>query len=301
MPEGFQESFEAYFGECERNGNSIKTLMGKRKACEKLFLSLIQMGISNIHNLIPDSVVELCANLPSHYWDNIRAYLRYCVKHEYTSRDFSWLVPHKKSHYVIPPYYTKEERQRLEAAPDRSTPIGKRDYAIILIANRLGIRSSDIVELGFTEFNHNKRSIDFEQFKTKRKHSLPLLAEIEEAVNDYVVNGRPASNSNKVFLMSYAPFYPLGSSAIYGIITKYFILAGVNISNRKHGAHALRASISADLVNNGFSYEQTSDIIGHKDKNTITHYANLDVQHLRLCARKAYPPSGIFLKILEEV
>ena len=300
MPEGFVLSFEAYFRECERNGNALKTLMAKQKACEKFFLSLIHLGISDIHNLTPDSVVELCANLPSHYWDNIRSYLRYCSQHEFTSRDYSWLVPHKKLQYVIPPYYTKEERQRLEAAPDRNTAIGKRDYAIILIANRLGIRSGDIVELSFTEFNHNKRSIDFEQFKTKKDHSLPLLAEIEEAVNDYVANGRPASDSKKIFLMSYAPFYPLGSSAIYGIITKYFILADVNISNRKHGAHALRASLSTDLINNGFSYEQTSDIMGHKDKNTITHYANLDVQNLRLCAHKAYPPTGFFLKLLEE-
>lgn len=300
MPEDFLVSFEAYFRECERNGNALKTLIAKRRACEIFFLSLKHLGISDIYNLTPDSVVELCANLPSHYWDNIRGYLHYCAKHEFTSRDYSCLVPHKKIHYVIPPYYTKEERQRLEAAPDRSTPIGKRDYAIILIANRLGIRSGDIVELGFTDFNHNKRSIDFEQFKTKRDHSLPLLAEIEEAVNDYVVNGRPSSDSEKIFLMSYAPFYPLGSSAIYGIITKYFILADVKISNRKHGAHALRASLSTDLVNNGFSYEQTSDIVGHKDKNTLTHYANLDVKHLRLCALEAYPPSGTFFKILKK-
>ena len=76
------------------------------------------------------------------------------------------------------------------------------------------------------------------------------------------------------------------------------MLAGVDISNRKHGAHALRASLTSDLINNGFSYEETRSVIGHKTKNVINHYGSLDVEHLRLCALEPIEPKGAFRDIL---
>ena len=299
MPEEFKGYFSLYLGECEENNNSSRTIKLKTDACTKFFISLLQLGISDIRNVAPDAVVEVCAHLPSHLWCDIRGYLRCCFLHDLIPRDYSYLVPHKKVSILIPPYYTKEERQLLEKAPDRTTSIGKRDYAIILIANRLGLRSSDIVSLEFSEINSCKRTIDFEQYKTKIDHSLPLLPEIERAVKDYVDNGRPKSDSNKVFLMSYAPYDPLAPIAIHGIITKNFQLANVDISNRKHGAHSLRASLGTDLVNNGFSYNEAKDILGQQDPDvTAKHYATLDVGNLRLCALKPYPPTGNFKALL---
>ena len=294
MPEEFASSYHTFEVVSLEDGNSYNTIRNKASSCTAFFLELKRLGICDIKNITPEAVAESCATLPAYHWSVIRGYLRCCSIHDITSRDYSWLVPYKRSPILIPPYYTKKERQQLEAAPDRTTSIGKRDYAIILIANRLGLRSSDIVSLSFTELQAGKKTIDFEQIKTKIPHSLPFLPEIQFAVEDYVNSGRPESDSDKVFLMSYAPFTPLESDAVYAIVTKSFIQAGVDISNRKHGAHALRASLGTDLVNDGFTYDETRHILGQKDANSTRHYAVLDIKNLRKCARKPCPPKGRF-------
>ena len=299
MPEEFQNSFHLYLEECKSIGNTQRTCRHKATSCTKFFIELKNLGVSSIDEITPDVVIEATSVLNINDFGRVRGYLHFCAMYDLIKNDFSLLIPTPKKSVLIPPYYTKEERQRLEAAPDRETPIGKRDYAIILIANRLGMRSSDIVGLSFNEIQKGKRTIDFEQFKTKIPHSLPLLTEIEEAVEDYANNGRPNSESDLVFLRSRAPFYPLCSEAIHAIVSKNFLLAGVDISMKKHGAHALRASLGTDLVNNGFTYDETRHVLGQDNADSTRHYAVIDINNLRNCAQKPHSASGNFKRLLK--
>lgn len=162
--------------------------------------------------------------------------------------------------------------------------------------NRLGLRSSDVVNLRFSNIGE---TIRIKQYKTDEFLELPLLDNIREAIDDYVANGRPASDDDHVFLMYYAPHCPITSIAIHGIVTKYMKLANIDINGRKHGGHALRASLGTDLINNGMSYEETRKIYGHKSDNVIKHYASLDVNRLRLCALPASMPTGYFCTWIE--
>lgn len=294
LPEMFMQSLNLYLEEELENGNKESTIIQKYDSC-KLFISqLIQEGVHAISEVSSPLVVEACATLSCCHWNTIRGYLHWCALNKYTTKDYSFLVPHKKHSTPIPPYYTKEERQRLEAAPNRETPIGKRDYAIILIINRLGLRSSDIVNLDITKIHQGITTIDFEQYKTKIFHSLPLLAEISDAIDDYINNGRPNTDSKKLFITAIAPYKPLDHLSIHGIITKYFRLAGVDITKKRHGGHALRSSLGTDLVNNGFTYDETKYVLGHQDRNSTRHYAVIDIRNLRTCAIKPHPPGGIF-------
>ncbi len=298
VPDGFYKSFKTYSDACIANGNSQNTLYKKFHICFNLFSELIDIGVSNVSDVTAASVIEICAKVDSSHWSCIREFLRCCAVNNLTDRNYSFFVPKEKSPLLIPPYYLKEEREKLEKAPNRETPIGKRDYAIILLANRLGLRSSDIAGLCFSEISQGKKTIDFEQVKTKTSHNLPLLPEIESAVMDYVNNGRPKSDSNMVFLSIHAPYDPITRRTIYYAITKYWRLAGVDTSGRKHGAHALRASLGTDLVNNGFTYNEAKHILGHRDANSTKHYAVIDMDNLRPCAGKPHPPGGNFEKFL---
>ena len=298
VPEEFKEVFGAYERECMERGNSLRTIDTKTSICTRFFIELKQLDISSINEITPDLVVEITAKLPSSYWQNIRAYLHYCALQNLTPRDYSYFVPTRRTKVLIPEYYTKEERQRLEKAPDRTTPIGKRDYAIILLANRLAIRGCDIANFSFSEFEKGKKTIDFTQLKTGYSHSLPLLEEIRMAVEDYVNYGRPESDSDKIFLTSISPFIPIKSSSFHTIITKNFLRANVNIFSKRHGITSLRSSLGTDLVNNGFSYNETSKIFGHHDRETITYYATIDIKLLQNCALNAYAPSGSFATAL---
>ena len=298
VPDEFSEIFEMFITECRNLGNAEKTIIKKTYGCSIFLQEALKAQVSDVSGFTSEKVVEICLGLYPQHWYSTRCFLQFCASQDFTNRNYSYLVPKQKHINLIPPYYSKEERQLLEKAPDRDTPIGKRDYAIILLANRLGLRNSDIAGLKFSELHHGKKTINIEQFKTGEPLSLPLLEEIEKAVDDYTEYSRAESDSDKVFLRAIAPYIPICASGIYSIITRNFMLAGVDISNRKHGAHALRASLTSDLINNGFSYEETRSVIGHKTKNVISHYGSLDVEHLRLCALEPIEPKGAFRDIL---
>lgn len=299
IPDQFRSSYNQYRDECRDSGNSESTLLQKDVSCKMFFNELIRIELYEITGITPSMVIEACANIASCHWNSVRGYLHYCAMHEIIAKDYSLFVPRKMKKMPIPTYYTKEERERLESAPNRDTPIGKRDYAIILIANRLGLRSSDIVNLNISQFSPDKKTIDFEQVKTKMSHSLPLFPEISAAIDEYINNARPESKSTKVFLTSYAPYEPLDHLSVHGILTKNFLLAGIDITKRKHGPHALRSSLATDLVNNGFTYDETKYVLGHYNRKSIHHYAMIDIHNLRTCARKPHPATGKFMLSLK--
>ena len=84
-----------------------------------------------------DTVIDITSQMSEHSWGSIREYLRFCAHAFFLDKDYSYGVPHKIAKAPLPPYYSKEERLRLEKAPDRTTAIGKRDYAIIFGSSAL--------------------------------------------------------------------------------------------------------------------------------------------------------------------
>ena len=211
---------------------------------------------------------------------------------------FSVAVPSFRRHIPVPSVYSKEEVEQLLSSVDRNTEVGRRNYAILVLIARLGLRSSDIVNLRFKNLNFTANVIGITQVKTGELLTLPLTAGIRNATLDYTVHRRPDHNSDYVFLSSDAPIRPLGDRAIYLIVSRAFTTAGVQINGRKHGPHALRSSLATALLDEGYSYPVITKVLGHNDPNTAQHYVKVDIIHLRECAMQVPPPSGMFYKYL---
>jgi len=124
----------------------------------------------------------------------IKGYLRYLYDQGLTETDFSRVIP--KDKYIkqpkLPSTYSKEEVKALLAAIDRSSPKGKRDYAMVLITALLGLRASDVCNLTFENIQWEKNLIVLNQQKTQVRIELPLLSEVGEAIIDYLKYGRPS-------------------------------------------------------------------------------------------------------------
>ena len=290
-PDEFQHMLNIFIEFCQEKGNKSGTLNTNRKILCHFFSFLKGHDCISIINLSSELILSFCAQANQNQYGTVKQFLKFCSSNDFLDKDFSYLIPKKRKPILIPPYYTKEDRMRLEAAVDRNTSLGKRDYAIILLLNRLGLRSGDVVNLLFSNIGD---TIQIKQNKTDEFLELPYLDNIREAIDDYVANGRPSSDDDHVFLMYYAPHCPITSMAIHGIVTKYMKLAKIDINGRKHGGHVLRASLGTDLINNGMSYEETRKIYGHISDEVIKHYASLDVNRLRLCALPASKPTGFF-------
>lgn len=184
----------------------------------------------------------------------------------------------------IQTYYTSDEILRLEQNINRTIPKGKRDYAMILLATRLGLRSSDIRFLQFSNIDWKNNIIRLKQFKTKVPIELPLLIDIGEAIIDYIKNGRPKIKSKYIFLRDLGPYTTMTSAALHNNIRTYLKKANIDYSDRKHGSHALRHSLATNLLKNRVPIAIISDTLGHSNTTVTMDYLHISVENLLECS-----------------
>ena len=127
----------------------------------------------------------------------------------------------------------------------------KRNYAIVLLASRLGLRSADIAGLEFSHLNWRNSKISLSTQKTGKTIELPILPEVGNALIDYLKHGRPISTSQKVFLLAKAPFCEITSMIVGNVIQATMRKSGVDTTRRKHGPHALRHSLATNMLRLG--------------------------------------------------
>ncbi|MBN2853227.1 MAG: tyrosine-type recombinase/integrase [Clostridia bacterium] len=168
---------------------------------------------------------------------------------------------------------------------DRGNPMGKRDYAIILLACRLGIRITDIKKLTFDNFHWNDNQLVFVQSKTRTTISLPLVKDVGWAVIDYLKYGRPKVNTDCVFVRHIAPFLPFSENDhLHQMIAKYMKLAHIPISSKRRvGMHSLRHTLASLLLENNTPLPTISDVLGHVDTDSTAIYLKVDIKKLKEC------------------
>jgi len=216
---------------------------------------------------------------------SIRSFLRYlCMKGE-VSPDLVEQVPKVRvgRDERIPSVWKCEDVDALLAVVDRQSPLGKRDYAILLLATRLGIRASDIRSLRFEHLLWDQARIEMRQTKGGGTLNLPLSEEVGQALIDYLRYGRPLSHHREIFLRANAPFEPFGhDNNLYHIITKYRCRASIELPVRsRRGLHSLRHTMASRLLEAGIPLETISGIMGHLSIETTRIYTKIDVEALR--------------------
>lgn len=195
-------------------------------------------------------------------------------------------------HRRLPSYYSENEISRLLKNVDQANPNGKRDYAMIMLATRLGLRSSDIIGLQFENLIWERELIVFVQKKTKQKLELPLLPEVGETIINYLKHGRPQSKLPNIFLSHKTPYCEMSISNFNSFLKKYLLRAGIQYDERRHGPHALRHSLATSLLNQETPLPIISAVLGHASPQSTMCYLKIDVNALRKCALEVPAASG---------
>lgn len=194
-------------------------------------------------------------------------------------------VPSRKQARV-PSVWDAGDVARILDAVDRGNPGGKRDYAIILMVTRLGLRSIDVKRLEFSDFDWPGNRLSVVQAKTGSRIWLPLLKDVGWAVIDYVRNGRPASDCPQVFVRHTAPVVPFSDQDhLHQILVKYARAAHVPLGEeRRHGMHSLRHMLATRLMEDGTPVEQIADVLGHQSVTSTGVYLKSSLGLLARCA-----------------
>ena len=186
----------------------------------------------------------------------------------------------------VPSVWDRGDVARILDAVDRGNPCGKRDYAIILLTARLGLRSIDVKRLEFSDFDWPGNRLSVAQAKTGNRIWLPLLKDVGWAVIDYVRNGRPACDCPQVFVRHTAPIGPFSDQEhLHQMVVKYARAAHVPVSEkRRRGMHSLRHTLATRLMEDGTPVEQIADILGHQSVTSTGVYLKSSLGLLSRCA-----------------
>lgn len=193
------------------------------------------------------------------------------------------VVPHWRL-TSLPRYLPPEDVERLIASCDPSSPMGKRDRAILLLLARLGLRAGDIVQMRLPDIDWKGAWIHVSG-KSRRQTRLPLTQEVGQAIAAYVQAGRPPAHTDALFLRSRAPFRALGSHcAVSMIVDSALRRAGIKRPGRG-AAHLLRHSVASSMLRHGASLQEISALLRHRCIETTQIYAKIDVTALHQIAQ----------------
>jgi site-specific recombinase XerD len=227
---------------------------------------------------------------------SIRQFLKFLFEEKMVQFDYSSILKHHKlgKKEKLPSVYTSAEVLQIESSINRESSEGKRDYAMILLATRLGLRASDIAYLTFSNIDWEKNTIILSQFKTGKLIELPLLAIVGEAIIDYLKYGRKKSDSQNIFLYARPPYTAITNASVSSAISRVIKTSGVDISTRKHSSHAMRHSLASRFLEKQVSIPVISEALGHKSVGSTMDYLRIDMESLRQCSLNVPCLSNLF-------
>ncbi|HEU0201714.1 MAG TPA: site-specific integrase [Burkholderiaceae bacterium] len=214
----------------------------------------------------------------------LRSFLQYLHHRGLTAADLRASVPTVANWKMasIPKTLSPDEVKRLLDQCDRSTDQGRRDYAILLLLARLGLRRGEIAELTLDDLNWESGEIRI-RGPAGRCDRLPMPCEVGEALVAYLQHGRPACVSRHVFIRAKAPLRELGSAdGLRSMVCRALARAGLNPPMK--GTHLLRHSLATQMLKDGASLAEIGEILRHRQQQTTTIYAKVDLASLRTLA-----------------
>jgi site-specific recombinase XerD len=285
-----------------RKGKTKCDVRGHMHTIARFLRFVEQQRVSELTNLTPKCIYDAFKDSTNKcgFQNIIGTFLRYAYNYKLIDANLSIIVPGVFHHTPVPTVYSPEEIEVLLSSIDRTTEIGKRNYAIILIAARLGLRSCDIAEMKFGCLHSETSRIEIVQIKTKQPLILPLLDEVKSAIDDYIDNDRPPSTDEHIFL-NLRGYGAVSPQSVQAIVRRAFEQSGVNRGNRKHGSHALRSSLATALLVEGNDYPTIQRVLGHRNIQSSKSYVKADIERLRINALPVPQPTANYEVLLSNV
>lgn len=211
----------------------------------------------------------------------LRSFLRFCRYRGLITADLAAAVPPVANWSLagLPKYLPEGAVPRVLAACDQSTVRGKRDYAILLVLARLGLRGGEIVAMRLEDIDWAKGELVVRSKKGDGWARLPLPADVGRALTRYL-KVRPHSRHRNVFIRDYAPYAPfVASGPVSVLVRKAIERAGVK--SARTGAHVFRHTLATQMLRNGATLDEIGRVLRHRHPDTTAIYAKVDIEALR--------------------
>jgi site-specific recombinase XerD len=286
----FVDEYRRYL--LRERGLAEATLLNYVPFAEQLLLNrfgesdtnLSQLTADDITKFIQDRAHQLSSGRTKLLVTALRSFLRYLRHQGEISLDLAECVPPVAgwSLSTVPKFLPAGTVQLVLDHCERNTPDGKRNYAVLLLLARLGLRACEIVGLSLEDIDwgHGQLTI---RCKGGRWAQLPLPVEVGEAIAVYLRSGRPRCVCRHVFLRHRAPIRGFADSTTVSTIVRRALI-GAGIDTVRKGAHLFRHTLATDLLRQGASLDEIGELLRHQSPNTTAVYAKVDLAALRTLA-----------------
>lgn len=212
----------------------------------------------------------------------IRSLLRYLRVAGLVADDLAACIPSIKGWKLttLPTFLTPAQLQLALDHCDRSAAVGHRDYAILMLLGKLGLRAGEVAVLRLDDIDWRTGLLRV-RGKGGRQADMPLLPDVGAAVAAYLRDGRPASASREVFLRAQVPFVAFPSSTGVSLLAKRALeRAGVTELAHRH-SHVFRHTVATNMIRSGGTLTEIGQVLRHQDHDTTRVYAKVDLPNLR--------------------
>jgi integrase len=298
-PARFRAVSDEYLAACRRRGNAEASVVTKKRAADQFLSYLAEVGRDTLDQVQAGDLAGFWVRRQRRGYapkttGSLRSALADFLAHLHQGgtigEDLAGRLPpqrYPRRGQSAPYPWTAEEVRLVLDRIDRQSAIGKRDYAMILLTARLGLRVGDLRRLELGWFDWRAKTLALTQHKTALALTLPLPDDVGWAVIDYLRHGRPEADCGQVFIKHRYPFTAFGSSTSAGSRLRYYARrAGIVFPpGRSHGLHSLRGALAVAMLQADTPAPVVTAVLGHAvASTTAAHYLRLDTEHLRGCA-----------------
>jgi site-specific recombinase XerD len=211
----------------------------------------------------------------------LRSFLRFTFDVGYLRRDIANAIERVPCFALdrLPRGPKWEDLPKLLATVDRSTKLGRRDFAMLATLMTYGVRAGQLSDLRLEDVHWRDARITFPAAKRGRPINAPLTAAVGDALLQYIREGRPNSVSREVFLSSDPPFPPLAAGSVYNVVSRAFRQSAVASPHR--GSHAIRHAWATRALAQGQRLKTIADLLGHRSIESTRIYTKVDYTQLR--------------------
>lgn len=277
---------------CQVVGLAPKTRRDRWRDLSGFLESVPIEQVKDLGQLAPDHLVQYLTKRSAHYEpaslrnvaSSLRHFLRFARQRGWASQALDLAVPKIScgAQNDLPAYLSRQQLKSLLAAWDSATPEGARDLAIGLCLVKLGMRAGEVAALRLEDIDWRQGILRLNQSKNGSQVQLPLILEVGAAIADYLGKGRSGCTHRQVFVFTQGAG-PMNATAISRVIRRG--LQRCHIDVPRPGAHLLRHTLASHLVQNGASLKEVADLLRHRDLNSASVYAHVDVPSLRKLAQ----------------
>jgi integrase len=288
------ESFERVIAGVADSGRSGHKNRDIKSIIRRFLASVADLGISDIAIIKTEHIQAFLSEISQtrkksmdHVISSLRKMDRYLTGKGLPGLPYAGLLmaPRARERTVYP-CMPEDDLYVIIKAIDRSTAIGKRDYAIMLLAASSGMRAGDIAKIKLSDIDWRKKEIRIVQGKTQAPINLPLQKGVGAALADYILNGRPESQSSQIFLRTLAPFQGFKDGASIACVLRRWMKTAKIPHKLGDGKtmHGIRRMLGTHMAIEGVPIAATAQALGRQDIDAAGAYIALDIEGLRACA-----------------